>query len=232
MSLALLLVGSLCQANKPLPQFQLEYVRPSGDKHVLESRVSHMKVENGYSYQSTTHRPMEKMSLGLFWNAEQHLIKAELELETAKGKKTASATFQDKTAIVQRPGQDMEKIVLAAAPVLATTAPDWSDILIVLRRYDPKKGGKQDFAGLWFHPEKPALSLVFSVEKLGEDTVTLMNGKRTLGRHKVKLRSGSYFVWADNAGLVYKLMPPGQPQSAVLLKGHEKELAKLSSADK
>jgi hypothetical protein len=232
MTLTLSLIASLCQLGQPLPPFQLDYVRPAGDKYVLESRISHAKIDKGYAYQSTTYRPKEKMTLRLQWTLDQKIELAELELETAQAKKTARATFQDRTATIHRPGQAVEKIELAAAPVLATTAPDWSDILIVLRRYDAKKGGKQDFAGLWFHPVKPALGLTFTVEKLGEDEITLADGKRKLGRYRVKLRSGAYVVWADSTGLVYKLMPPGQPQSAVVLKGHEKAVAALTGTTK
>jgi hypothetical protein len=228
MTAALLILGSLCQVGQPLPAFELKYVRPAGGKYVLESAVTHKKVKDGYAYHSVTHRPREKMGLALFWNNQQQLQSAKLELEMATGKKTAAATFHGRTATVQRPGQPDVKIELAAPPVLATTAPDWSDILLVLRHYDVRKGGKQEFAGLWFHPEKAALSLTFTVEKLGQDEIAVGDKKFTLGRYRVHLRSGNYLVWADDDGQVYKLMPPGQPKAAVVLKGHEQAVLPLT----
>jgi hypothetical protein len=215
-----------------VPEFELEYVRPAGDKYVLECVVTHKQTPGGFLYRSVTHRPNEKMTLSLVWDKQQRLQSAQLEQETAQGKKTATVVFQNKTAKVQRPGQEAEQVAFAAEPVLATTAPDWSDIWIAMARYDQKKGGKQEFAGLWFHPVKPALSLTFTVEPLGHDTILSAGQKLKLGRFRVHLRSGNYLVWASAQGQVYKLMPPGQPKSAVILKGHEQATLALTGADK
>jgi hypothetical protein len=228
MMTTVLLLGSVWQAGLDVPEFKLQYVRSSGDKYVLESEVTHNKMAGSFLYQSITHRPGEKMTLKLVWNEKHQLQSAQLEQETAQGKKTAEATFQKKMAVVKRPGQKDEQVAVATEPVLATTAPDWSDILIVLRRYDQKKGGKQEFAGLWFHPVKPSLSLTFTVEELGKDDITSDDKKLTLGRYRVHLRSGNYLVWADGQGQVYKLMPPGQPKAAVILKGQEKATLPLT----
>ena len=63
--------------------------------------------------------------------------------------------------------------------------------------------------------------------------VTISAGQKlTLGRFRVHLRSGDYLVWASAQGKVYKLMSPGQPQSAVILKGHEKATLALTGAEK
>jgi hypothetical protein len=162
------------------------------------------------------------MTLTLRWDAKHVLQTVELEQDTAAGKQTATATFDKNTAMVKRPGQADQQVALDAEPVLVTTAPDWSDILLVMRRYDRPRGGKQSFAGLWFHPVTPPRGLTFTVEDLGKDTIAAGDKKLTLGRYRVQLRSGAYLVWADGEGKVLKLMPPGQPQGAVILKGHEK----------
>jgi hypothetical protein len=229
---ALLIWGSLCQAEPVVPEFQLQYVRPAGDKYDLECEVALKKSFGGFHYQSVTHRPKEKMKLTLVWDKHQRLQSAELEQATAQGKMTATVAFQDKAAIIKRPGKEAEHVAFVEEPVLATTAPDWSDIWIAMARYDQKKGGKQKFAGLWFHPVKPALSLTFTVELLGHDTIASAGQKLTLGRFRVHLRSGDYLVWASAKGKVYKLMPPGQPQSAVILKGQEEATLALTGADK
>jgi hypothetical protein len=225
----LLILNSVCQIEPAGNEFKLEYVRPAGDQFVLESSVRFQKTADGFLFQSVTHRPKEKMTLKVRGGPRHLLQAAELEQQTAAGKHNATAIFNKKTAVVKRPGQKDQQLTLAAAPVLATTAPDWSDILLVLRRYDHKQGGKQQFAALWFHPVKPPRGLTVAVEELGKDTITAGDKKLTLGRFRVQLRSGAYLVWADGQGKVFKLMPPGQPQGAVILKGQEKSTAGLTS---
>jgi hypothetical protein len=223
-----LLAASAMPARADGTEFTLEYVRPAGDKFVPESTVRFQKTAAGFLFRSVTQRPAEKMTLTLRTDSGHVPQVAELEQETAAGKHTATAIFNNKTVVVKRPGQLDQQLTLAADPVLATTAPDWSDILLVLRRYDFKQGGKQQFAGLWFHPVKPPLALTFTVEALGQDTIPAGDKKLTLGRYRVQLRSGAYLVWADSAGKVFKLLPPGQPRGAVILKGQEKSTAGLT----
>nr|ALS88806.1 MetaGeneMark_Unknown Function [uncultured bacterium] len=107
------------------------------------------------------------------------------------------------------------------------TAPDWSDIFLLLRRYDPIKGGRQEFSGFWFHPVQPARLLKFGVERLGEDTVNAKDRRQTLGRYRVTLRSGAYLVWADNTGRVWKLLSAGNPKAVVVLEGYEEATSAL-----
>jgi hypothetical protein len=111
--------------------FNLEYLRPAGDQFVLESTVTFRKTADGFLSQSVTHRPKEKMTLKLRWDRKHLLQTADLEQETAAGKQTATALLDNKTAVIKRPGQKDQQLTLAAEPVLATTAPDWSDILLV-----------------------------------------------------------------------------------------------------
>jgi hypothetical protein len=223
----LLILNSVCRPEPTDGKFTLEYVRPSGDQFVLESTVTFQKIADGVLFQSVTHRPKEKMTLKLRWDRKHVLQTADLEQETTAGKQKATALFQKKTAVVKRPGQKDQQLTLPAEPALATTAPDWSDILLVLRRYDHKRGGKQQFAGFWFHPVKPPMGLTFTVEELGKDTIAAGKKKLALGRYRIQLRSGAYLVWADSQGKVFKLMPPGQPRGAVILKGQEKATAGL-----
>jgi hypothetical protein len=113
-----------------------------------------------------------------------------------------------------------EKVTVAPDAVV-TTAPDWSDIFEVVRRYDRAKGGKQEFPGFWFHPAAPPRNLTFTAEKLGQDSVTVDGTKTALDRYRVELRSGGYVVWADGGGRVVKLIPAGRPAAAVVLQGFE-----------
>jgi hypothetical protein len=200
-------------------------VRPSGNAWVLESEIQETRSKNGVVYQSVTHRAAEKMTLSVSYDRERRLITAETIQETAKGKKTARVTFDKGMARLIRDGK--EETFKVAADAVVTTAPDWSDILLLVRRYDRTRGGRQEFSGFWFHPVQPARLLSFSVERLGEDTVQVKDRRESLGRYRITLRSGAYLVWADNSGKVWKLSPAGNPKAAVVLEGYEKTTALL-----
>src|SRR5262249_36530999 len=145
---------------------------------------------------------------------------AEAVRETAEGKQTVTVVFKGKEVVLTRKGKAER---LAVTPdVVVTTAPDWSDIFWVVRRYDRAKGGKQKFAGLWIHPVQDTRQLTFTAEPEKEDVIEVGGKKLPLRRYRVVLRSGAYLVWADRAGTVYHLMPPGKPGAAVILEGYEK----------
>jgi hypothetical protein len=106
-----------------------------------------------------------------------------------------------------------------------TTAPDWSDVFQLVRRYDAAKGGKQDFPGLWVHPVQPMQKLTFSIQRIGDDTVAVREkGKEMevkLGRYQVKLRSGDYAVWADPDRRVVRIVPANRKEAFVVLQGYQ-----------
>jgi hypothetical protein len=203
----------------------LRYVRPSAGKFVLESRVTEAASQDGLRYSSLTDRGSEKMTLTLHFDAKHRLRRAEAVRQTGKEKQTATVVFKEKEAVLTRQGADVR---LSVTPdVVVTTAPDWSDIFQVIRRYDPGKGGKQKFSGLWIHPVKDTRQLTFTVEPVKEDVILVAGKKVTLQRYRVTLRSGAYLVWADRSARVYRLMPPGKPGGAVILEGYETATADL-----
>jgi hypothetical protein len=214
-----LMVVSATSAQSGAPK-DLRYLRLAGDEWVLESTLSRKRDKGENVYVSVTGRDKEKMTLTLRHTGKGRLLAAEAQQETKEGKKTASLTMQGKWAILKRAGGITEQFMLAANPVV-TTAPDWSDIFEVLRRYDQGRGGKQEFPGFWIHPTQPPRVLTFTVEKLGEDALVAKEEKVSLGRYRVGLRSGGYLVWADAKGLVYKLMPVDRLAGAVVLEGFE-----------
>ena len=145
---------------------------------------------------------------------------AEAIHETAKAKKTAYVSFSKNTAVLTTSDGVHAKIMVAPTAVV-TTAPDWTDIFLLARRYDRKKAGKQEFQGLWIHPSQPHRLLTFTIERQGADEIQPSGRKMILDRFQITLRSGGYIVWADSAGRVYKLMPPKKPAAAVVLEGFE-----------
>jgi hypothetical protein len=203
----------------------LRYVRAGKDRPVLESLVSEKTTKEGRTYTSVTDRVSEKMTLTLRFDTKGRLTHAEAVQETAKGKQAATVVFGEKEAVLKR-GRAEERLKVTPA-VVVTTAPDWSDIFQVVRRYDRKKGGKQTFAGLWIHPVQDTRHLDFTVEPIQEDAVVIDGKKVMLQRYRVQLRSGAYLVWADASGRVVRLTPPGKPGAHVTLEGHEKAMAEL-----
>ena len=203
----------------------LRYVRPAKGKYVLESVVTESRKDGLVVYTSLTDRGAIKMTLTVRMDAKHQVRDAEAVLESKDGKKSIKAVFDDKGVTLARSGLSVDLKV--ASDVVVTTAPDWSDIFWVIRRYDRAKAGKQGFAGLWIHPVQDARQLTFTVEPEKDEMIEAGEKKIALKRYRVVLRSGAYLVWADRAGVVYKIMPPGKPGGAVLLQGYEKALEAL-----
>ncbi len=220
--LTLLLLPALAHAAAP-PEIVLRYVRPTKDGFTLESLVSERAAGDGVLYRSATHRGALTLTLTVRLDARRRVLSAEV-VQTAGGKTmNATASFAGGEAVLTR-GEKTEKLK-APADAVVTSAPDWSDIFWVVRRYDRAARGRQAFAGIWMHPAQPGRRLDFTVEP--EADVSLDHGgkKLALTRYRVVLRSGAYLVWADAAGRVVCLMPPGRPGGAVILAGFEKAVA-------
>lgn len=205
----------------------LRYLRPGKDRLVLESEVTRTTSADGSSYVSVTDRGSEKMTLRIKHDPAGKLVSAEVLHETAKEKQSAVLTI-DKGRAQLRRGDKTEEIALADN-VIVTTAPDWTDIFDLVRRYDAAKGGKQEFAGLWIHPSRPTQHLPFTVEKAGEDTVRHRDRPLALDRYRVRLRSGDYLVWADATRRVVRLIPAGRPAAFVVLEGYEESTRDLGA---
>jgi hypothetical protein len=205
------------EPEKPAP---LRYLRPEGDTFVLESEVSTTRAGDGTTtYVSRTERGAEKMTLTIRSDKSGRPLTAESVLEDRDGKKTANLDLQGPMAQFKRGG--VTDFFKAPADPVVTTAPDWSDVFLLVRRYDAAKGGKQDFNGLWFHPTKGLLKPTFTVEHLGGDKVKIGDKEVTLDRYQVKLRGGDYLVWAEGKDRVCKILA-GDPKAVpVVLEGYE-----------
>src|SRR5438552_18765510 len=112
------------------------YLRREKDKFVLESEIAEKRTTDGTTYVSLTDRGTEKMTLTLRFDKDNRLTSGEAVQETAKGKQRADLTFEGDTPRLKRT-KSVREIKDLANPIV-TTAPDWSDIFQVVRRYDPK----------------------------------------------------------------------------------------------
>ena len=207
--------------DKPAP---LRYLRPSGDKYVVESEITVTPGERGSVYTSTTNRSTDagelKMTLTLRLDADNAIRSAEAVLTTSKGTKKATLTLFRDHAQLRRGGTLDLLNHVANAPVV-TTAPDWSDVIQLVTRYDAKKGGKQEFGGIWIHPIDQPLTPTFTIERVGEDKITLKDQDIKLFRHDIRLRSGGYRAWSDADGRVVRIVPHGSGGTPIVLEEYE-----------
>lgn len=146
-------------------------------------------------------------------------LTAAIVAQSTGGKKTiALVTVTAGRAEITSGGKTTELEVPPS--VIVTSAPDWSDVFLMCRRYDRAKGGKQSFPGLWLHPDKGAFRLTFTIERVGKDTIELGEKKRMADRFIIHLRNKSeYTAWADDDGLLLRLRPgsKGTPAYELLL---------------
>ena len=223
-TLLTVLAGGLFLGTEDKPT-TLRYLKPSGTRFVLESEVTVTPGAEGTTYVSRTERGTETMTLTIRSDPRGRVLQAELVHAKGGDKKTAALKFGSKTVQFQRGG--LTDSVKAPADPIVTTAPDWSDVFQLVRRYDARKGGKQEFPGLWFHPTEPLKTPTFRVERLGADTVTVKDKEVKLDRYQVQLRSGPYLAWATPDGRVCKISPPGARAVPVVLEGFEEATRNL-----
>ena len=156
------------------------------------------------------------------YGSGDELLEASASLASGAAVRVAAA---DGRATVLRPGHPPQ-VFDVPKDVVVTSAPDWSDVFRIARRWNASGPARQEFAGLWIHPVQPAQRLVFSAERTGVD---VLDGLR-LERLRIRLRGNSpYAAWVDPAGRLIKLVSlPFTPSSTVLLReGFEDAAAAL-----
>lgn len=201
------------------PEETLRYLRRARDKYVPESLIITGTKGKIKTYTSVTDRGSEKLTLTVRF-ADGKLTSAVVVQQQGAQKNTASLTRAGRSAKLQR-GENAEELKDVGSDSIVTSAPDWSDIFLLVERYDAARAGKQEYPGLWIHPIKPTLRLRFSVERVGKDTLRSRDKALDLDRYRVRLRSGDYIVWADSRRRVIKLVPAGLPMAEVVLEGFE-----------
>jgi hypothetical protein len=184
--------------------------------------------KKGWSIKSVTERGKGRLLLNARFDSNDRLLAADVAWIMGDQEKTASVSVKNAKAHILRQGKEAQ--VFGVPPgVIVTSAPDWTDTFLLCRRYDRRKGGKQEFAGLWIHPEKAALRLTFTIERSGGDTIEHQGKKMKLDRFLIRLRNNSmYAAWADEKGRMIKLHPlPLRAEDHLVLEGYEKSAAKL-----
>src|SRR5262245_29720007 len=142
---------------------KMRYLRLQADKTATECTFTVQRTDKGWSIASVTERGTTKMTVTARYDSQDALLGAEAVLTKGEQKMAARVTVTDGKARVTRDVDDSAfREFEVPKGVIVTSAPDWTDTFLLCQRYDRQKGGKQEFAGLWIHPEQAAQRLAFS----------------------------------------------------------------------
>jgi hypothetical protein len=213
-----------------LKEETFSYARPTDKGFVPECTIKIQDRKGDWRIVSETHRGDTRMTVSTNYDAKDELIYGTAILMTPQEQAKAVVDRRQGKAAVLRTGKPPELFAVPAG-VIVTSAPDWTDIFLLCRRYDRKAGGKQKFAGLWIHPKQPAQLLPFTIERMGADNIEHDGKKMELDRYVIFIRGPSpYVAWADSAGTMVRLVPTpakGQTLNGLVRAGYEKSAGKL-----
>jgi hypothetical protein len=231
--LAVLAAGVfLVRAEEPKRE-TARYVRPVADRFETECTFTVTRLDAGWTITSTT-GGAGQMEVEARYDAEDRLTGAKAVLTKGGMAKTVSVQVKEGKATVKREGQEPQELETPQGTIV-TSAPDWTDIFLLCRRYDRQKKGKQEFPALWIHPTQPALRLTFSIEWQGTDLIERAGKKSELDRYLIRIRNNSpYAAWADAQGQLIRLIPLPMKDSTPGLtrEGYEKAAAGLRAIEK
>jgi hypothetical protein len=222
-SVTVVMVGSLTA--QPLPAGKLRYLRPAGEGWMNECLFTIAKRENVWSIMSVTERGTVRLTLETAYGPKDALATSVITIRNGDKESIAMATAKDGNARVQLPEQSLKKLDVPPG-VIVTSAPDWTDTLLLCARYDQAAGGKQTFPALWYHPDQSAQLLKLSIERQGYDTIRHDGKDVKLARFTIQLRGNSqYAAWATMDGTMVRLIPlpaKEKQRSGLILEGFEK----------
>ncbi|MCI0682626.1 MAG: hypothetical protein L0Y71_11020 [Gemmataceae bacterium] len=222
-------------ASQPLPPGKLRYLRPAGAGWTNECLFTISKKGAGWSIDSVTERGSLKLSLLTRYRPDDVLEASILTVRNgAKESMAIAACLKEGVARVQLPEKPL-KMVDVPRGVIVTSAPDWTDVLLLCARYDQAAGGKQAFGALWYHPEQGVQLLKLHIERQGHDTIRHGGKNIKLTRFAIHLRGNSaYAAWATPDGTLVRLIPlpaKEKQRSGLILESYEKtEAAGLAPA--
>jgi hypothetical protein len=165
------------------------------------------------------------------YDATDRLTAARAALTTAGTTATVTVQVKGGKARVVRQGQKPAEFDVPRGTIV-TSAPDWSDVFLLCRRYDRGRKGKQEYPGLWIHPTRPPQRLTFSIEWQRADTIRHAGKDLALGRYRIRIRNNNaYVAWADGQGRLIRLLPlPHKEKAAgMTLAGYEPSAARLGA---
>lgn len=230
--LTVLLTAPLWSGEKAMEE-TVRFGRPAGKAFVPEAAFTIRRDKEGWEMESVTGRGKVEMRVSARYDALDRLRSASATL-SRKDHKAAARVEVDRGKAKVLPLGKPEQEFDVPAGVLVTSAPDWSDIFLLCRHWDAKKKGKQEFAGLWIHPEQKAQLLKFTIELEGMDRALVRGKEVALNRFRIAIRGPNpYLAWADAEGVLVKLVPlPYKEGSGLIRAGWEDLWGKLVAGDR
>lgn len=213
-----------CRAGPPptVGPENVRYLRVTPRGAVPECTFAIDRRADGWAISSVT----GALTVTARYDAAQRLVEAAARLGAGEPARVETAAGRTK---VLRPGQAAQDFD-APPGIIVTSAPDWTDTFRLCRLWDRAREGRQEFPGLWIHPEKPAQRLTFSAERTGRDEIRTGSGALALDRLSIRIRGNSaYMAWVDPAGRMIKLvsLPFGGGSVVLVLEGFEGPAATL-----
>jgi len=180
-----------------------------------------VRNRKGQAVTSRTRRGERTLTLKSRFDNRGRLLSAQVTLATGKQAQTARVVVEDNRARVTR--TDLPERTLDCPPgVIVTSAPDWTDAFLAVRRFKRDGPARQAFAGLWVHPAREPLAPRFELTRTGSDAIRKDDRPVRLDRFELVLRAGSrYTAWATSKGQLVRLFPSGKPQQGIVLDGWE-----------
>jgi len=201
---------------------EMQYLRRSADGFIPESTIQFgEKRDSRRVIVSRTDRGSEQLEIVAQFEPAGRMIDAVVTMQRGPERQSASAIWERDTVRVTRADGSVRELDCPDS-VIITSAPDWTDAVLLVKRYDRQRRGRQEYAGLWIHPIQEPLRLQFSIERVGEDVVQRDAAEFTLDRFLIVLRGGSrYLAWGDARAQLVRLMSEGRPASGIVLAGWE-----------
>jgi len=232
-ALAILTLHHAEAAQAP-PPGKTRYLRPAGDGWTLECEFDVRTNDAGWAISSTTQRGKAQLIVQAAYGEENELRSGEIMLQEGKQNHAAVIKRNQNKVEIRRAGAETQSFEVPPG-VIVTSAPDWTDVFLLCRRYRDADGGKQAFAALWVHPQQPTQLLKLAIERRGHDRIQHDGKDLKLARFTIELRGKSqYAAWATMEGTLVRLIPLPQKakqRSGLIHEGYAKSTAAELSLD-
>jgi hypothetical protein len=197
----------------------IRYLRVSGSEFIKETEIRLVRTGESLVVTSITQRGEQTLTVTSRFDSNHALTNAKVSLRRGQRTQSAAVSVTNQTARVVRDGKETNELACPGG-VIVTSAPDWTDSFMAVRRYDLNGSTTQTFPGLWIHPTSKPLELTIRLTRLGHDSVMLGQKTEKLDRFLLVLRGGSrYVAWRNQQGQLVRLVPAMKGSGGIVLTG-------------
>ncbi len=220
--------SELCASKVDESSETFRFLRVSGSEFVKECEIQLRRSAESLVVTSSTQRGKQRLTITSRFDSKDVLRSAKVTIQRGKHRQSATVSINHSTARVLREGKETND--LACPPgIIVTSAPDWTDSFMAVRRYDPAGDTTQEFPGLWIHPTREPLQLTLKLTHLGHESVKHRNKAENLDRYLLVLRGGSrYVVWRNQQRQLVRLVPATSGKGGIVLAGWQQATRELN----